>query len=130
MEIMFFGQAYAPIANVLAEDLIVVVKGRVQRRDDGSITLNAQELTVPDISEDGEGGPVVISMANHKATEDVVSALGDVLRVHQGTTEVRVKLHSTRGVSLMRLGMEYRVNPNSALFGDLKVLLGPTCLDG
>ena len=130
METMFFGNAYAPIANVLAEDLIVVVKGRVQKRDDGSITLNAQELTVPEISEDGEGGPVVISMANHKATEEVISALGDVLRVHQGTTEVRVKLHSTRGVSLMRLGMEYRVNPNSALFGDLKVLLGPTCLDG
>ncbi|MCV9995317.1 DNA polymerase III subunit alpha [Paeniglutamicibacter sp. ZC-3] len=130
METMFFGNAYAPIANVLAEDLIVVVKGRVQKRDDGSITLNAQELTVPEISEDGEGGPVVISMANHKATEEVISALGEVLRVHQGTTEVRVKLHSTRGVSLMRLGMEYRVNPNSALFGDLKVLLGSTCLDG
>ncbi|MGB9036368.1 MAG: OB-fold nucleic acid binding domain-containing protein, partial [Paeniglutamicibacter sp.] len=130
METMFFGNAYAPIANVLAEDLIVVVKGRVQKRDDGSITLNAQELTVPEISEDGEGGPVVISMANHKATEEVISALGDVLRVHQGTTEVRVKLHSTRGTSLVRLGMEYRVNPNSALFGDLKVLLGPTCLDG
>jgi DNA polymerase-3 subunit alpha len=40
-----------------------------------------------------------------------------------------VKLNGTRSVQLMRLGIEYRVNPNSALFGDLKVLLGPTCLD-
>ncbi|GAA3683593.1 DNA polymerase III subunit alpha [Arthrobacter ginkgonis] len=129
METMFFGNAYAPIANVLAEDLIVVVKGRVQRRDDGSITLNAQELTVPEISEDGENGPVVISLPAHKATEEVVTALGEVLRTHSGSTEVRVRLNGTRSVQLMRLGIEYRVNPNSALFGDLKVLLGPTCLD-
>jgi DNA polymerase-3 subunit alpha len=29
----------------------------------------------------------------------------------------------------MRLGVHLRVNPNPALFGDLKVLLGPACLD-
>lgn len=129
MEVMFFGQVYGPIATLLAEDLIVVVKGRVQRRDDGAISLNAQELTIPEISEDGLAGPVVISLPGHKATEDVVSALGDVLRTHAGNTEVRVKLSNTRSVQLMRLGMEFRVNPNPALFGDLKVLLGPACLD-
>ncbi|MFY9679974.1 DNA polymerase III subunit alpha, partial [Glutamicibacter protophormiae] len=52
MEVMFFGQAYQPIAEVLADDLIVVIKGRVQRRDDGSITLNAQEMMIPELSED------------------------------------------------------------------------------
>ncbi|MDN8924024.1 OB-fold nucleic acid binding domain-containing protein, partial [Staphylococcus aureus] len=52
IEVMFFGNAYGPIADVLAEDLIVSIRGRVQRRDDGSVTLNAQELTVPEISED------------------------------------------------------------------------------
>jgi DNA polymerase-3 subunit alpha len=129
MEVMFFGQVYGPIATLLAEDLIVVVRGRLQRRDDGAVSLNAQELTIPEISEDGLAGPVVISMPSHKATEDVVSALGEVLRTHAGNTEVRVKLSGTRTVQLMRLGMEFRVNPNPALFGDLKVLLGPTCLD-
>lgn len=129
MEVMFFGQAYGPIASVLAEDLIVVVKGRLQRRDDGAVSVNAQELTIPEISEDGLAGPVVISMPSHKANESVVSQLGEVLRTHQGNTEVRVKLAGTRSVELMRLGIEFRVNPNPALFGDLKVLLGPTCLD-
>jgi DNA polymerase III subunit alpha len=128
MEVMFFGQVYGPISTVLAEDLIVVVRGRLQRRDDGAVTLNAQELTVPDLS-DGHSGPVVISMASHKATEVVVGALGDVLRTHPGTTEVQVKLNGSRRIELMRLGVEYRVSPNPALFGDLKVLLGPACLD-
>ncbi|RKW71673.1 DNA polymerase III subunit alpha [Galactobacter caseinivorans] len=130
MEVMFFGQAYQPIATVLAEDLIVVVTGRVQRRDDGSITLSAQELRIPDIVEDGTTGPVVLSLPTHKATEPVIQRLADVLRAHPGQSEVRVKLHGTQSVEIMRLGHAFRVSPNPALFGDLKVLLGPTCLDG
>ncbi|WP_344879880.1 DNA polymerase III subunit alpha [Zhihengliuella alba] len=129
IEVMFFGQAYGPIASVLAEDLIVVVKGRFQRRDDGAISISAQEMTIPEISEDGLAGPVVISLQHHKATEPVVNALGQVLKTHPGNTEVRVKLAGTRTVQLMRLGPDFRVNPNPALFGDLKVLLGPACLD-
>lgn len=128
MEVMFFGQVYGPISTVLAEDLIVVVRGRLQRRDDGAVTLNAQEMTVPDLS-DGHSGPVVISMQNHKATEAVVTALGDVLRTHPGTSEVQVRLAGTRSIEVMKLGVHLRVSPTPALFGDLKVLLGPACLE-
>ncbi len=128
IEVMFFGQVYGPIATVLAEDLIVVVKGRLQKRDDGAIALNAMELTVPDLS-DGHSGPVVISLPSFKATEHVVTALGDVLQTHPGTTEVQVRLAGSRTVEVMKLGLHLRVNPSPALFGDLKVLLGPTCLE-
>lgn len=129
MEVMFFGQVYGPIASVLAEDLIVVVKGRLQRRDDGAVTLNCMELTVPDLSE-GTNGPLLISMPTHKATEAVVTELGDVLRNHRGNSEVRVHLHGDSRVEVMGLPVHMRVNPNPSLFGDLKVLLGPACLDG
>ena len=83
---------------MLAEDLIVVVKGRLQRRDDGAIALNCMELSVPDLSE-GLNGPLVITMQTHKATEAVVTELGDVLRTHRGKSEVRVHLQgdSRRG---------------------------------
>ncbi|MBG0741430.1 DNA polymerase III subunit alpha [Paeniglutamicibacter antarcticus] len=128
IEVMFFGQVYGPIATVLAEDLIVVVKGRLQKRDDGAITLNAMELTVPDLS-DGHSGPVVISLPSFKATEHVVTALGDVLQTHPGTTEVQVRLAGSRTIEVMKLGLHLRVNPSPALFGDLKVLLGPACLE-
>lgn len=129
MEVMFFGQVYGPIASVLAEDLIVVVKGRLQRRDDGAVTLNCMELSVPDLSE-GTNGPLLISMPTHKATEAVVTELGDVLRNHRGNSEVRVRLHGDSRVEVMGLPVHMRVNPNPSLFGDLKVLLGPACLDG
>ncbi|WP_457971847.1 DNA polymerase III subunit alpha [Arthrobacter sp. D1-17] len=128
MEVMFFGQVYGPIASVLAEDLIVVVKGRLQRRDDGAVTLNCMELSVPDLSE-GANGPIVITMPTHKATEAVVMELGDVLRNHRGNSEVRINLMGDTRVEVMALPVHLRVNPNPSLFGDLKVLLGPACLD-
>ena len=128
MEVMFFGQVYGPIASVLAEDLIVVVKGRLQRRDDGAVALNCMELCVPDLSE-GTNGPLLISMPTHKATEAVVTELGDVLRNHRGNSEVRLHLQGDTRTEVMGLPVHLRVNPSPSLFGDLKVLLGPTCLD-
>ncbi|GKV73954.1 DNA polymerase III subunit alpha [Pseudarthrobacter sp. NCCP-2145] len=128
MEVMFFGQVYGPIASVLAEDLIVVVKGRLQKRDDGAITLNCMELSVPDLSE-GLNGPLVITMPTYKATEAVVTELGDVLRTHRGNSEVRLHLQGDTRTEVMGLPVHLRVNPSPSLFGDLKVLLGPACLD-
>jgi DNA polymerase-3 subunit alpha len=128
IEVMFFGQVYGPIASVLAEDLVVVVKGRLQRRDDGAVALNCMELSVPDLSE-GTNGPLQISMPTHKATEAVVTELGDVLRNHRGNSEVRLHLQGDTRTEVMALPVHLRVNPSPSLFGDLKVLLGPTCLD-
>ncbi|WP_416377520.1 DNA polymerase III subunit alpha [Arthrobacter sp. JZ12] len=128
IEAMFFGQVYGPIASVLAEDLIVVVRGRLQKRDDGTVTLNAQELSVPDLTE-GHSGPVVISLLHHRATEPVIHELGSVLRQHRGNSEVRLHVRKERQLSVLSLPVDLRVNPTPALFGDLKVLLGPTCLD-
>lgn len=128
IEVMFFGQVYGPIASVLAEDLIVVVKGRLQRRDDGAVTLNCMELSVPDLSE-STNGPLVITMPTYKATEAVVTDLRDVLNTHRGNSEVRLALQGDSKVEVMGLPVHLRVNPTPSLFGDLKVLLGPTCLD-
>nr|WP_272878897.1 DNA polymerase III subunit alpha [Rothia nasimurium] len=129
MEVMFFGRAYEPIAGVLAEDLICTIKGRLQRRDDGSVTLSAQELHIPEISADGTGGPVTIVVPEYKATEETLHQLRDILKNHKGESEVRIALMTRTKRVMLRLGADLRVTPNPALFGDLKVLLGPACLD-
>ena len=81
-----------------------------------------------DLSE-GLNGPLVITVQTHKATEAVVTELGDVLRTHRGKSEVRLHLQGDSRVEIMGLPVHLRVNPSPSLFGDLKVLLGPTCLD-
>jgi len=129
MEIMFFGKVYAPIAGVLAEDLICTIKGRLQRRDDGSVTISAQELKVPDIDADGQKGPVILSIPEHRATESTLRELENILINHRGDAEVRINLACRTKDVLMRLSPRLRVNPNPALFGDLKVLFGSSCLE-
>jgi DNA polymerase III subunit alpha len=127
IEVLFFPQSYQAVSHVLAEDLVVIVKGRVNRRDDIP-TIYAQELTVPDIDTSEVGGPVVLSMPVTRCTPPVVERLKDVLSTHPGVTEVHLKLTQTGRATLMRLDDALRVTPSPALFGDLKALLGPSCL--
>jgi len=126
IEVLFFPQSYQTVSHVLAEDLVVVVKGRVNRRDDVP-TIYAQELSLPDLDE-GERGPVVVSMPVTRCTPPVVERLKDVLATHPGPTEVHLRLTQTGRATLMRLADGLRVTPSPALFGDLKALLGPSCL--
>ena len=59
-----------------------------------------------------------------KITPPMVSRLGEILSHHRGNTEVRIKLQGARKTTVLRLD-RHRVKPDPALFGDLKVLLGP-----
>ena len=126
IEVLFFPQSYQTVSHVLAEDLVVVVKGRVSRRDDVP-SIFAQELTLPDL-EEGDRGPVVLSMPVTRCTPPVVERLKDVLATHPGPTEVHLRLTQTGRSTVMRLDDGLRVTPSPALYGDLKALLGPSCL--
>jgi DNA polymerase III subunit alpha len=126
VDVMLFPAAYQQHALQLAEDTIVVVKGRVDRRDDSPQVI-ASEFTVPDLSE-APTGPVVVSIPVTRCTPPVVERLKDVLASHPGGTEVHLRLHGGGRMTLMRLDDALRVAPSSALMGDLKALLGPACL--
>jgi DNA polymerase-3 subunit alpha len=126
IEVLFFPQMYETVSHVLAEDLVVVVKGRVNRRDDVP-TIYAAELTLPDL-ESRDAGPVVVCMPVVRCTPPVVERLKDVLSTHPGPAEVHLRLTQTGRCTTMRLGDGLRVTPCPALYGDLKALLGPSCL--
>ncbi|GAA1819945.1 DNA polymerase III subunit alpha [Nesterenkonia flava] len=128
IEVMFFGKTYQAVSMVLAEDLIVAVKGNVDRRDDGGVVIKAMDVTVPEVSEDGTSGPVVLQMPMQKATEKTVTELGQTLKAHRGSSDVHIRLVNGEKVEIMRLGNDFQVTPSPALFGDLKALLGPACL--
>ncbi len=126
IECLFFPAAYQQVATRLAPDLVVSVRGRVSARDD-SVSIYAQELTVPDLTE-GPRGPVVLSMSLRQASGAGIERLRDILGQHPGVTEVHVRLNQPGRSVLMRLDDAFRVTPTPALYGDLKALLGPGCL--
>ena len=126
IEVLLFPKAYDLVSTVLATDTVVKVKGRI-KSDDDAVSINAQELTLPDIS-DAPSGPVVISLPAVRCTPPVVQQLRDVLSAHPGMTEVRLRLQSSGKTTLMKLDAQLRVTPSPPLMADLKALLGPSCL--
>jgi len=126
IEVNFFGATYLAHATALVEDAIVVIRGRVRWRDD-QMQLMALEMSQPDISAADEA-PVTLSMPVAKCTPPVVQRLKEVLATHPGVTEVHLRLISPGRSTMMRLEDGLRVQRSPALFGDLKALLGPSCL--
>ena len=129
IEALFFPQTYQQYATSIAEDAVVVVKGKIDRRDDVP-KLIAMELTVPDLSvgDSDPKGPFVVSMPVSKCVPPVVERLREVLRTHPGPTEVHLKLRSRERTTVVRLDDRLRVAASPALIGDLKQLLGPACV--
>ncbi|MDQ1571200.1 MAG: polymerase subunit alpha [Actinomycetota bacterium] len=123
--VMFMGKTYQEFAPALSSDSIVVIKGRVSVRDDG-MNLHAVSMFTPDVGPGLGAGPLVISVPEFRATTDVVSALNDVLIRHAGENEVRLKL--VRGETARMFEIPYPVTVSADLYGELKTLLGPSCL--
>ena len=128
VEIMVFPQTYLPVSTSLVEDVVVVVRGRVDRSDEDGVRVVALSVTLPDLSE-AASGPMRLTMPATRCIPPLVDKLKEVLAGHPGTTEVH--LHLTGGVSttVLLLDDKLRVTPSSSLYGDLKALLGPTCLN-
>ena len=126
IEVMFFPQTYAAYAASITEDAVVVVKGRVDRRDDAP-KLIAMDLTVPDLSA-ADSAPFVVSLPVARCVPPVVERLKEVLVTHPGPTEVHLRLRGPERTTIVRLDDRLRVATSPALIGDLKQLLGPACV--
>src|SRR5580693_1882046 len=128
IEVLFFPQTYQLYATEIAEDAIVVVKGRVDRRDDVP-KLIAMDMTVLDLSaRDDDTAPFVVALPETKCVPPVVGELRDVLRTHPGPSEVHLRLRGDQKTTVLRLDTELRVTASPALHAALKRLLGPTCI--
>ena len=128
IEVLFFPKSYSVLGMDVVEDAIVLVKGRVAVRDD-RISLIANDLAVPDLAVLGVDKPLQVSLQSRQCTVTRVDALKRVLANHPGTADVHLRLVSDRNQPMvLRLDTALRVTPTSALMGDLKALLGPSCL--
>jgi len=126
--VLFFPNSYQLYATAIADDAIVIVKGKVDKRDDAP-KLIAMDMTIPDLTTGADGSaPIVLQLPVTKCVPPVVEQLRDVLRTHPGTTEVHLKLRGNQKTTVVRLDDKLRVTPGPALHADLKQLLGPSCI--
>ena len=126
IEVVFWPSTYAVVADRLAEDRPLLVTGRLELRDEAYL-LKAVDVSVPDLVE-ADSAPVKLALAERRCTPMVVDRLKEILITHPGPAPVHLHLASAERTLVMRLGDPFRVAPSTALFGDLKALLGSGCL--
>jgi len=126
VDVMFFATSYTRHAMNLMEDRMVIIRGRVNKREE-QVKIMAMDLSTLDISL-APAGPLIISMDTVRCTPPVVDRIKEILRSHPGKREVHLKLDDGRKSLVMRIGEDLRVTASPSLSADLKAILGPDCL--
>jgi len=126
IEVLFFPATYQACMSLIIDDAIVLVKGRLDRREEVP-KLVAMEVSAPELPAQGQG-PFVVSIMEARCVPPVVDRLREVLRTHPGATEVHLRLLTGSRTKVVRLDDKLRVRPSPSLLADLKQLLGPACV--
>ncbi|WP_027943323.1 DNA polymerase III subunit alpha [Amycolatopsis taiwanensis] len=127
LEVLFFPKAYAMFATDLVEDNAVLVKGRVNWRED-KMSVFGGGLVPLDLSEIGNGDdepPLILHCSAEKLDKSVVGELKQTLLAHKGDTPVRLKLVGRQRETVFAL-YDYPVKVTSMLMGELKGIRGIT----
>lgn len=125
VDVLFFANTYTQYAESLNEDRIVVVRGRVDKREE-NIRFMALEMTIPDINQRA-GGPVLIRLEANRCTPPLVDRMKEILRAHPGSREVHLQLIG-RSITTLKIDDALKVSATPSLGADLKALLGPDCI--
>ncbi|MFM9095868.1 MAG: DNA polymerase III subunit alpha [Actinomycetes bacterium] len=127
VDLMVFSQTYANTANLIHEDAILSVKAKIDAREEESPRLVALDFSVPDLNQQ-RTSPVVVKLNSARCTPPIVDSIKSVLQTHPGTVEVHLHIINGEKTTVMKIDERLRVEPTSALFGELKALLGPSAV--
>ncbi|HLN15313.1 MAG TPA: DNA polymerase III subunit alpha [Acidimicrobiales bacterium] len=118
MEVFVFPRVMADYGALLENDAVVVVRGRIDLRDEQP-KIVCMELRRPVLEAGGEEA-LRIALPLGALTDDTVGSLKDVLVGHPGPSPVLLHV----GTKVLRLPPEFNVDGRNGLVGELKKLLG------
>ena len=122
VEVVVFNSTYAAARDLLVEDAVLVVKGRVDHKQQGETKLVALEVTPFEATP--ERREVRLKVDARSARAGVIRELAGVVRDFPGEAPVYVDLVTSLGPKLLELGPEYRVDPQPDFFASVRHLLG------
>jgi DNA polymerase-3 subunit alpha len=123
-EVVCFPRTVAEYGPFVREDAVLVVAGRLDHRGD-DVKVIAREIREPTLEEQDV---VRVRVPATRLSRTTVQRLRGVLANHPGSAGVYVHMMSDNGEKILRLGEEHRVEPRSALFAELRELLGPSAI--
>ena len=118
VEIMVFPKTMQEHGHKLEDDAIVIVKGRVDRKED---TLRVMAMDIERFEPVAESTSVLIDLSRSAVNEEVLRRVKGVLAEHPGDSEVVLRLSERQKV---RLPDELAVDASNGLVAELRVLLG------
>ena len=125
LSVMFLGKTYKNYQADLVEDSIVALRGRVSNRDDG-LGLHAVELTPLSVSASDDDEPLRLTVAEHFATQEILTELDAALSRHPGQSVVHLRLVKSGFERVFELPRKVEVSLD--LMGEVKSVLGAHCL--
>ncbi len=121
-EVVVFAATYATARDLCVVDRILVVKGRVDHKQQGETKLIGMELTafeaVPERRE------VRFRLDAREAAAGVIQELARLVKEYPGESPVYVALETSLGAKTLALGPDYRVTCDSDFLAEAKALLG------
>jgi DNA polymerase-3 subunit alpha len=125
VEVMVFPKSMTEHGHKLEDDAIVIVKARVDAREDQP-KLVAMEIE-PFEPMSGEAFPLRVKVAAARLSESLIDDLKRLLGEHPGDSPVLLHLGEKQ---VLRLPEAWTVDVAPALLAELRVLLGPTAIVG
>jgi DNA polymerase-3 subunit alpha len=125
VEVMVFPKTMTAYGHLLDDDAVVLVKGRVDKRDDQP-KLMATEIERFEPVTDG-APPLHVNLSPGALSEALLASLKALLAEHPGESQVFLHLGERQ---VVRLPDAFCVEVRSGLMAELRVLLGPGALAG
>jgi DNA polymerase III subunit alpha len=122
IEVFVFPRAMTEVGHLLADDVVVCVKGRLDLRDEVPKII-CSELKRPQLTGDGSE-PLQVVVPVNALDDQRVERLRELFREHPGPSPVYLHI----GTKVVRLAHEFDVSMSAGLLAELRVLLGPACL--
>jgi len=122
-ETMVFPRTMTEHGHKLADDAIVLVKARIDTRDDMP-KLIAMEIEVVEGVSDA-ATPFRLAVSPNRLTAELVAQLKEILLEHPGDHPVLLHLGDDK---VLRLPPAYGVDTGTGLVSEIRVLLGPSAL--
>ncbi|MCO6503752.1 MAG: DNA polymerase III subunit alpha, partial [Acidimicrobiales bacterium] len=124
VECIVFPKTVHDYGALVVEDAVVVVNGYVDNRSEDVkvVVRDIQELQIRDDS------VVRLGVPASRLTPETVGSLKSILSNHPGTSPVYLHLTDDGNTKVLKLSDEHKVEPRTALFAELKELLGPRAI--
>jgi DNA polymerase-3 subunit alpha len=123
VEVLCFPKIAHDYGHELVADRVVLVKGRVDRRDE-SPKITAIEVKRLDLALETATADAVTIEIEADRLPSLADRFKAVLSAHPGETPVVLRLVSSGRVTVWRLGLEFCVEAREGLYAELRSVLG------